>query len=200
MHVVRQEIARRRRSRWLRLTPTGDPPDAAGPSADVESRNVIARYYAVLERLGASDRSIFVARTIEKLTLEEVAEHHGISVSTAQRRLTRATKRVAAMVRQDPSLAALAESDPVTGAQDQALVEALSEEARRVAATDGAGQPPPGAWHRLEARRAGDGARRAQAMVARPGAGRAGAGRRRVARVASRRARIAHVRGRGRHD
>jgi len=108
VHVVRQEIARRRRSRWLRLTTTGDPPEAAGPSVDVESRNVIARYYEVLDRLGASDRSIFVARTIEKLTLEEVADHHGVSVSTAQRRLARATKRVAAMVRQDPSLAALA--------------------------------------------------------------------------------------------
>ena len=112
VHVVRQEIARRRRSRWLRLTATGDPPDAAGPAADVESRNVIARYYEVLERLGSSERSIFVARTIEKLTLEEVAEHHDISVSTAQRRLARATKRVAAMVRQDAALATLAGRTP----------------------------------------------------------------------------------------
>ncbi len=112
LHVVRQEIGRRRRARWLRLTSTGDPPDTAGPAADVESRNVIARYYGVLERLGSADRSIFVARTIEKLTLEEVAEHHGISVSTAQRRLSRATKRVAAMVRRDPSLTALAGRKP----------------------------------------------------------------------------------------
>ncbi len=51
--------------------------------------------------------SIFVARTIEKLTLNEVAELHGVSVSTAQRRLTRATKRVAAMVREDATLASL---------------------------------------------------------------------------------------------
>ena len=43
VRVVRQEIARRRRSQWLRLTPTGDAPDAPGPAADVESRNVIAR-------------------------------------------------------------------------------------------------------------------------------------------------------------
>jgi len=112
VHVVRQEIARLRRSRWLRLTPTGDPPETAGPTADVESRNVIARYYEVLDRLGSSERSIFVARTIEKLTLDEVAEHHGVSVSTAQRRLARATKRVAAMVRQDPALSALARRTP----------------------------------------------------------------------------------------
>jgi RNA polymerase sigma-70 factor, ECF subfamily len=112
VHVVRQEIARRRRSRWLQLTTTGDPPDAPGPAPDIEARNVIARYYDVLERLGSTDRSIFVSRTIEKLTLEEVAEHHGISVSTTQRRLARATKRVSAMIRQDTALAALAGRTP----------------------------------------------------------------------------------------
>jgi ferric-dicitrate binding protein FerR (iron transport regulator)/TolA-binding protein len=37
---------------------------------------------------------------------------------------------------------------------DEALVAALSDEARRVAAADAAGEPTPGAWHRLEARRA----------------------------------------------
>jgi ferric-dicitrate binding protein FerR (iron transport regulator) len=41
----------------------------------------------------------------------------------------------------------------VSPAEDEALVEALSTEARRVAAADSAGQPRPGAWHRLEARR-----------------------------------------------
>ncbi|HSS40555.1 MAG TPA: FecR domain-containing protein [Polyangia bacterium] len=54
-------------------------------------------------------------------------------------------------------------------AGDEALVEALSEEARRVAAADSAGQPPPGAWHRLEARRAaavGGGLKRWAAAVA----------------------------------
>ena len=41
----------------------------------------------------------------------------------------------------------------MTRADDERLVEAFSEEARRVAAATAAGQPPPGAWHRLEARR-----------------------------------------------
>ncbi len=110
VHVVRQEIARRRRARWLRLTDTGEAPEAPTPAPDVEARDLIARYYAVLDRLGATDRSIFTSRTIERLTLTEVAELHGISISTAQRRLARATKRVAAMVRQDPAMAALVAS------------------------------------------------------------------------------------------
>ena len=49
-----------------------------------------------------------MARTIEKLTLAEVAQIHGMSISTAQRRLTRAAKRVAALVRRDPALVQLA--------------------------------------------------------------------------------------------
>jgi len=107
VHVVRQEIARRRRSRWLRLTDSGDPPEATSPAPDIETRDLIARYYAVLDKLGTTDRSIFVSRTVERLTLNEVADLHGVSISTAQRRLARATKRVAALVRQDPTLAAL---------------------------------------------------------------------------------------------
>jgi TolA-binding protein len=42
----------------------------------------------------------------------------------------------------------------VTRRDDEALIAVLSDEARRVAADDAAGEPAPGAWHRLEARRA----------------------------------------------
>jgi RNA polymerase sigma-70 factor (ECF subfamily) len=108
IRVVRGEIALRQRRRWLHLTPTGDPPDAPVPGPDVEARDVIARYYGILDQLGATERSIFVARTIERLTLAEVAQVHGVSVSTAQRRLARATKRIAALVRRDPDLVRLA--------------------------------------------------------------------------------------------
>jgi RNA polymerase sigma-70 factor (ECF subfamily) len=111
VRVVQGEIAGRNRRRWLRLTPTGDAPDTAGPGPDIEARDAIARYYALLERLGKSERSIFVSRTIERLTLAEVAEAHGVSISTAQRRLARATKRVAALVRSDPALMRIAGGD-----------------------------------------------------------------------------------------
>ena len=67
------------------------------------------RYYRLLDELRGEDRSIFVARTIEGLTLDEVAELHGVSVSTAQRRIERATARVALLARRDPLLAAFVE-------------------------------------------------------------------------------------------
>ena len=109
IRVVRGEIASRTRRRWLHLTPTGETPDA--PVAGPDHRG--ARRHRPLLRAarGSSaptERSIFVARTIEKLTLAEVAQAHGVSISTAQRRLVRATKRVAALVRRDPALVQLA--------------------------------------------------------------------------------------------
>ena len=105
LRVVQGEIAARRRRSWLRLTPTGEAPERAAGPRDDEAREAVRRYYRILDRLGGTDRSIFVARTIEGLTLEEVAALHGVSVSTAQRRIERATARVALLVRRDPLLA-----------------------------------------------------------------------------------------------
>jgi len=107
VHVVHAELARRRRRSWLRLTATGSPPEVLGPHPNADAREAVAHYYRQLETLGVKDRSILVARTIEGLTLNEVAAAHGMSVSTTQRRLARATKRMASLVRRDPVLLAL---------------------------------------------------------------------------------------------
>jgi RNA polymerase sigma-70 factor, ECF subfamily len=110
VHVVAGEIAARRRRRWFHLTRTGDLPEsdathAAENRAATDAREAVARYYRLLDRLGARERSIFVARTIEGLSLEEVATVHGVSVSTTQRRLRHASTRIATWVRRDPALA-----------------------------------------------------------------------------------------------
>ncbi len=63
----------------------------------------------LLDKLSGKDRSVFVARTIEGMTLDEVAVAHDVSVSTAQRRINRASKRVAVLVRRDPMLARFAD-------------------------------------------------------------------------------------------
>jgi RNA polymerase sigma-70 factor (ECF subfamily) len=109
LNVVHGEIARRRRRSWLRLTATGATPEISGPHPNSDAREAVARYYRQLEVLTVKDRSVFVARTIEGLTLAEVAAAHGFSISTTQRRLTRATRRMATLVRRDPVLLALAE-------------------------------------------------------------------------------------------
>jgi RNA polymerase sigma-70 factor, ECF subfamily len=114
IHVVRGEIARRRRKRWLSLTMTGDLPDTTARFPDLDGREAVNRYYALLDKLGGKDRSLFVSRTIEGLTLEEVAAAHGVSVSTAQRHINRASKRIALLVRRDSVLAGLAAAETET--------------------------------------------------------------------------------------
>jgi RNA polymerase sigma-70 factor, ECF subfamily len=109
VHVVCAAIGSRRRHSWLRLTRTGELPEVSAPSGEGDVREAVARYYRLLEKLGVQERSIFAARTIEGLTLEQVAALHEISVSTAQRRLRRATAKIAKLVRQDPMLAAFVE-------------------------------------------------------------------------------------------
>lgn len=109
VHVVHGEFARQRRRQWLRLTSTGDAPEAVAPQGDPDAREAVARYYSLVARLAPRERSVFVSRTIEGLKLEEVAALHGLSLSTTQRRLARATKRIAWLVRSDPMLVALAE-------------------------------------------------------------------------------------------
>src|SRR3569623_758521 len=110
IHVVHGELARRRRRNWLRLTPTGVTPDIASPPPSTEAREAVLRDYQKLEALSPKARSIFVARTIEGLPLAEEAALHGLSVSTAQRRLLRATKKVALQVRREPVLARFADA------------------------------------------------------------------------------------------
>jgi len=111
IHVVRAEIARKTRFRWLRLTATGDLPESAARPDDPDAREAVLRYYRLLDEVGGKDRSLFVARTIEGLTLEEAAELHGISVSTAQRKLSRVAARIALRVRRDPVLSRFAKEE-----------------------------------------------------------------------------------------
>jgi len=109
LRVVRGEMRQRWLRRFLHLTESGDAPEPVGPSRDGErasdAREIVRRYYAVLDRLNGEERSLYVARHIERLPLTEVAALHGLSDSTARRRLLRVARRVAAMVDADPALA-----------------------------------------------------------------------------------------------
>jgi RNA polymerase sigma-70 factor (ECF subfamily) len=105
VRVVRRELRGRWLRRWLRLTDRGVVPDVAAPAVEPELRQVVARYYAILDRLSAQARSLFVARHLEGLGLAEVASWHRLSLSTTQRKLARVEAQVAALVAADPVVA-----------------------------------------------------------------------------------------------
>ena len=110
LRVVRGDRRQRWLRRFLRLTDSGDAPEpkVAVRDGDLagDAREIVGRYYAILDRLGGVERSLYVARHVERLPLAEVAALHGLSDSTARRRLLRVARRVAAMVDRDPALSA----------------------------------------------------------------------------------------------
>ena len=113
LRVVRGELRQRWLRRFLRLTDSGESPESsglarwgAGDGHDAsDAREIVRRYYAILDRLTIDERSLYVARHVERLPLVEVAALHGLSDSTARRRLLRVARRVEAMVERDPALA-----------------------------------------------------------------------------------------------
>lgn len=103
--VARNEARRMRVRRWVGLTPVGALPEVAVQGADMEARQAMQRLYAVLDRANALDRSLFVARYLEKMEVEEVARAHDLSFGTAKRRLARAVTRLNRIIEGDAALA-----------------------------------------------------------------------------------------------
>jgi RNA polymerase sigma-70 factor (ECF subfamily) len=110
IRIVKWELRRRRVRRFVLLSDSGELPDAPVSGADAEARQVLRRFYATLEQLGARDRLVFSLRHLEAMTLEEVAVTMALSLSTVKRALTRASARVSAWIAGDPDLLAFFES------------------------------------------------------------------------------------------
>lgn len=102
--VARNEARRRKFRRIVRLSDAGVLPEIPAPGFDVESWEKAQRLYRLLESLGAETRGLFIARTVEQLTMEALAEAHGWSLGTAKRRTARALARVQAALLRDPIL------------------------------------------------------------------------------------------------
>ena len=75
------------------------------PEAEVTARDELRVLQAAVERLPPRAREVFLLRRIENLSLQEVADRLGLSVSTIEKHLTRA---MADLTR------AMAESEPVS--------------------------------------------------------------------------------------
>ena len=102
--VARNEARRRRIRAIVGLVPEEALPQAPVSAGQGEAREAARALYQLLDTLGAEDRSLFVARFIEQMELVEVAAAHGMSPSTAKRRLARLVTRVNARVQASPVL------------------------------------------------------------------------------------------------
>ena len=104
IRIVKWELRRRRVRRFVRLVDSGELPDAPVSAADTESRQVLRRFYEVLDQLSARDRLVFSLRYLEAMTLEEVAIAMDLSLSTIKRTITHASARISAWIASDPEL------------------------------------------------------------------------------------------------
>jgi RNA polymerase sigma-70 factor (ECF subfamily) len=90
----------------LRLSNNGELPELPIRAVDSEARQILARFYALLERLGANERMAFVLRHMEEFKLEEIAERMGVSLATTKRWVSRGSQSVSALVEADRELSA----------------------------------------------------------------------------------------------
>ena len=111
LRVARGELRSRRVRRWLRLSDTGQLPEAS-VECDTIPRFALVRLYEVLDRLDDRARLVFVLRHVEGYELTEVASALGCSLATIKRYLARAQSRVLAAVRSDPLLSPYLQETP----------------------------------------------------------------------------------------
>jgi RNA polymerase sigma-70 factor (ECF subfamily) len=102
--VARNEARRRRIRAIVGLVPEEQLPHLPVAAASSEAREAVRSLYQLLEGLSAQDRSLFVARFVEKMEMTEVAAAHAMSLSTAKRHVARLMERVNARVQASPVL------------------------------------------------------------------------------------------------
>lgn len=87
-----QEWLRRRKRRGAPVAPE-HAAERAGPSVPPETIEAVRAFFSLLEHLNEQDRTVFVLRFLEGMSLIEIAEACHLSISTARRRVLRAENR-----------------------------------------------------------------------------------------------------------
>ena len=106
VHTAYRAMRRRRARSWLRFYEPERLPDVFVDDVPPEMREAYAAFYALLDRLPASEQIVFTLRYVEGMELARVAETCDVSLSTAKRRLAKAEARFSTLASRDPVLSA----------------------------------------------------------------------------------------------
>jgi len=106
IRLLKTELRSRRTRAWLSFHRPETLVDLGGELMDMESRDLLRRFYALLDRLAPRHRLVFALRHLESMTVDEVAAHMELSISTVKRALDRATSKLSLWIEADPGLAA----------------------------------------------------------------------------------------------
>lgn len=107
LRSLKSELRRRKLRSWLSFHEPEDLLDLRSGTVDVESRDLLRKCYALLDRLTPRDRLVFVLRRMEAMTVDEIARAMDLSDSTVKRSMNRASSRLARWIDADPGLAEL---------------------------------------------------------------------------------------------
>jgi RNA polymerase sigma-70 factor, ECF subfamily len=101
VRVVKSELRGKRARSWLSFREPEVFVDLGSESMDVESRDMLRRFYGLLARLSTRDRLVFALRHLERMTVEEIASHMELSSSTVKRSLSHATTKMSRWLESD---------------------------------------------------------------------------------------------------
>jgi len=105
IRILKWDLRRKRAGRWLTLFEPRNLPDVPFRGADPEARDVLRRFYVILDELGTRERLVFALRHLESMTLGEIASAMGISLSTVKRAHAQAVLEVGNWIASDKDLA-----------------------------------------------------------------------------------------------
>jgi RNA polymerase sigma-70 factor, ECF subfamily len=104
IRLLKTALRRKRTRRWLSFQQPETFVDLAYGTLDIESRDLLRRFYGLLDRLVARDRLVFALRYVESMTVEEIAASMALSASTVKRSLRHATERLSRWIESDPEM------------------------------------------------------------------------------------------------
>jgi RNA polymerase sigma factor (sigma-70 family) len=107
VRALKSELRSRRARAWLSFHRPETLTDLGTETLDVEARDLLRRFYGLLDRLTTRDRLVFLLRRTESLTVEEIATTMDLSVSTVKRALVHASSQLSRWLRAEPELVAL---------------------------------------------------------------------------------------------
>jgi RNA polymerase sigma-70 factor (ECF subfamily) len=105
IRILKWELRRKRTGRWLTFFEPSAMPEATFRGDDPEARDVLRRFYKVLDGLATRERLVFALRYLESMTLGEIAAAMDLSLSTVKRSHAQAVLQVEAWIGSDRDLA-----------------------------------------------------------------------------------------------
>ena len=111
VHALKSELYRKKVRAWLLFEQPQALSSLGWKTMDMESRDLVRRFHALLERLPTRERLVFILRRMESMTVEEIAASMAISESTVKRSMTRASERLSRWIEADPGLASVFDTE-----------------------------------------------------------------------------------------